>query len=170
MPGCTCNSCIRFYCSIVFIAGQMGDTHSVDATQQVHTQVTGGVREIVYTDPTPPATNPFVIEQSTTFGAGQGADTYFLSRPFPHGLAPDGSLFVIDVMQTEIHRFSPDGTHLSVFGNREGGPGEFNVLQGLTVDGERLYINDPFSGPREAPRFVLVERNIYGFRCSAASQ
>ncbi len=106
----------------------------------------GGVRERIYHDPTPPAVDPYLIEESTLFGTDQGGDTYLMTLPSPHALADDGTLYVIDARQTEAHRFAPDGTHLGKFGRKGQGPGEFFVLQDLTLDDERLYTNDPFNG------------------------
>lgn len=97
----------------------------------------------VYIDPTPPDIDPYIIQKGTIFGADQGEDTYLLSRPIPRGIAPDGSLFISDVQGIKVHRFAPDGTHLGKFGKGGAGPGEFQRLQDLIVDGDRLYVNDP---------------------------
>ncbi len=103
-----------------------------------------GILERVYHDPTPPAVDPYLIEESTLFGTDQGGDTYLLTLPSPHTLADDGTLYVIDARQTAAHMFSPDGRHLGQFGRKGQGPGEFQVLQDLTLDDGKLYTNDPF--------------------------
>ena len=49
-------------------------------------------------------------------------------------LAADGSLYISDGYgNARVHQFSPDGIHLSSWGEPGGGPGEFRVPHGIAV-------------------------------------
>lgn len=108
-------------------------------------QIVNGVWERIYHDPIPPVTDPYTIEVGVVYGTDQSEDTYLLTIASPRVFTDDGMLYVLDARQTQAHRFAPDGTYISSFGRRGQGPGEFSLLQDLTLDEGRLYTNDPFN-------------------------
>lgn len=46
------------------------------------------------------------------------------------GVAPDGTLYVVDILNNQVHAFNADGTPRTVWGRRGDGPGEFQFNQG----------------------------------------
>jgi len=119
---------------------------SIADAQEPQVRIVNGVREMVYTASEPPAIDPYQVELSLLFGTDQGEDTYFFKLPTPQTITEDGILYVVDAPLTKLHWFGPDGTHLGMFGTKGDGPGEFpTALQDCIVDGDRIYINDPFA-------------------------
>jgi len=119
---------------------------SIADAQEPQVRIVDGVREIVYSVSEPPVIDPYEVELSLLFGTDQGEDSYFFRLPTPEVLTDDGILYVVDARMSKLHWFSPDGAHLGMFGTKGDGPGEFpNVLQDCIVDGDRIYINDPFA-------------------------
>ena len=45
-------------------------------------------------------------------------------------VAPDGTLYVVDILNNQVHAFNLDGTPRTVWGRRGDGPGEFQFNQG----------------------------------------
>jgi len=99
----------------------------------------------VYQNVLPPAVDPYVIEKGAVFGRDQGDDTYLWINPSPHCVADDGNLYVLDARQTKAYIMTPQGELLRTFGKKGQGPGEFSVLQDLTLFEGHLYTNDPFN-------------------------
>ncbi len=89
-----------------------------------------------------PLVNPFQVEERQIIGADQGEETYLLMAARPAALGNDGTLYVIEPRDKKVHIFSRDGAHLGSFGRRGSGPGEFNSLSRMIVDGEYLYFMD----------------------------
>ncbi|MFC1628012.1 6-bladed beta-propeller [Gemmatimonadota bacterium] len=119
---------------------------SIADAQEPQVRIVDGVREIVYSVSESPVIDPYEVELNLIFGTDQSEDTYFFTLPTPEVLTDDGILYVVDARQTKLHWFGPDGTHLGMFGTKGDGPGEFPMaLQDCIVDGERIYINDPFA-------------------------
>ncbi len=119
---------------------------SMAGAQEPQIRIVDGVREVVYTVSEPPIIDPYQVELSLLFGTDQGEDTYIFILPTPAVLTEDGILYVVDARQTKLHWFGPDGTHLGMFGTKGEGPGEFPMaLQDCIIDGNRIYINDPFA-------------------------
>ena len=50
---------------------------SIAGAQEPQVRIVNGVREVVYTDPEPPAIDPYQIELTLLFGTDQGEDSYF---------------------------------------------------------------------------------------------
>jgi DNA-binding beta-propeller fold protein YncE len=65
-------------------------------------------------------------------------------RPTNTALAPDGALLITDGYgNARVHRFSPDGRHLSSWGEPGTEPGQFNLPHGIAVDRDgRVYVAD----------------------------
>lgn len=132
MPG----SAIAVACLLVVQAcSGSGDTYTE--------RVVGGVLERTYEVDVPPQIAPYEVVPATTFGSGQGEESYFLVRPQWMAEGPAGSLYIYDQAERAIHRFNADGEHIGAFGRRGSGPGEFMVLHGMHfVEGE-LHTYDP---------------------------
>ncbi len=92
------------------------------------------------------------ILKYTTDGAALASigvrDRASLQAPFNHPadicVAPSGELFVADGYgNSSVHRFAPDGSHISSFGSPGSGPGQFIVPHSIrvSVDG-RIYVAD----------------------------
>ena len=71
-----------------------------------------------------------------------------LEAPFNHPsdtcVAPNGDIFVTDgYANSRVHRFSPDGKHMSSFGTPGSGPGQFRVPHSIRISNdERMYVAD----------------------------
>ena len=71
-----------------------------------------------------------------------------LHGPFNHpadvAVSTAGEIFVADGYgNSRVHRFTAEGEHLSSWGSRGGGPGEFTTPHGIWVDNrERVYVCD----------------------------
>lgn len=64
----------------------------------------------------------------------------------------DGSILVVDRGDVRIHRFAPDGTHLTGLGRMGFGPGEFRTIGGvLPLDPGSFLVFDP-----GIPRFTAI--------------
>lgn len=73
------------------------------------------------------------------------------NRPTDMVVAADGSIFISDGYgNARIHRYSPDGAHLSSWGEPGIDPGQFMVPHNLGIDGDRIYVAD-----REAHRIQV---------------
>ena len=106
-------------------------------------RVVDGVLERTYEVDVPPQIAPYEVVPATTFGSGQGEESYFLVRPQWLAEGPAGSLYIYDQAERAIHRFNADGEHMGTFGRRGSGPGEFMMLHGMHfVEGE-LQTYDP---------------------------
>jgi hypothetical protein len=103
-----------------------------------------GVVEHRYDHVAVPEINPFTVTLTTTYGVGQGADTYIIGG-FTEGgvvLMADRSLFAYDSDQRLVHHFDPVGVHLGSFGREGEGPGEFRRLATLTALNGDLIAHD----------------------------
>lgn len=103
-------------------------------------QVVDGVYIRTYQGATPPNYNVFSFEKSTVFGKGQGSGTYLMASASIIGEAVDGSVLVNDAREYRIHRFTPDGVHISSFGREGDGPGDFGRSYTVVLDGDRLLV------------------------------
>ena len=61
-------------------------------------------------------------------------------------LGPDGTVFVADIVNSEIRVFGLDGSHLRTFGRGGEGPGEFRSIYSIAWVGDRLLTYDPSLG------------------------
>lgn len=76
------------------------------------------------------------------------------------GVAVDGdqNVYVGDLMNTTVHRFSEDGTYDQAFGREGQGPGEFRGVTGIQIGpGDSLYVHD-----RQARRVTVFPTNSRG--------
>jgi DNA-binding beta-propeller fold protein YncE len=66
------------------------------------------------------------------------------ARPTDVALSPDGDIYVSDgYLNAHVHKFSPDGRHISTFGGSGIGPGEFNIAHNIVCDKDgRIYVAD----------------------------
>lgn len=78
----------------------------------------------------------------TTIDKFKDGKEYF-NRPSATAFDPQGNIIVTDTMNARIVRFAPDGTFLSMFGNRGDNPGDFAIIKGVAVDSEgHIYVTD----------------------------
>ena len=77
---------------------------------------------------TPPA---FLLEWGSN-GSGEG------QNDFPRGVAvdPQGNVYVVDLGNYRIQKFTADGAFLTQWGSEGGGEGQFNAPVGVAVDGQ----------------------------------
>lgn len=76
------------------------------------------------------------------------------------GLAIDGdqNVYVGDLMNTTVHRYTEDGTYDRAFGRKGQGPGEFRGVTGIQIGpGDSLYVHD-----RQARRVTVFPTNSSG--------
>jgi hypothetical protein len=68
----------------------------------------------------------------------------------------NGDLYISDGYgNARVHRFAPDGTHLTSWGRPGSGPGEFNLPHGIAIDSAgRVYVAD-----RENSRVQIFSAN-----------
>ncbi len=78
------------------------------------------------------------------------------NNPTNAALAPWGDLYVSDGYgQSRVHRFAPDGTHITSWGAEGAGPGEFHLPHDIRVDAwGRILVAD-----RENSRIQLFDRD-----------
>ncbi len=123
-----------------FLAGTACSRGAADPYTE---RVVDGVLVRTYEADTPPIVAPYEVVPATTFGLGQGADSYILVRPERLAEGPDGILYIYDQAERTIHRFSATGEHIGAFGRRGSGPGEFMALRGMHFVGGELETYDP---------------------------
>lgn len=90
-----------------------------------------------------PSNDPRKVEVTVTFGSDQSRESYMLSDAYIDGVGMDGTVFIRDLREKEIHRFSVKGEYLGKFGGQGSGPGEFNSLWPLMVIEDRVFTWDP---------------------------
>jgi DNA-binding beta-propeller fold protein YncE len=74
-----------------------------------------------------------------------GADASHFNRPTFLTWLPDSTMFVADGYNgTRVAKFDKDGKFLLAWGKRGNGPGDFNVVHGITSDPmtRRVYVSD----------------------------
>ena len=77
--------------------------------------------------------------------AGQGTAGAALQYPAAVALDASGDLYVTDSRSNRIHRLSPDGVVLGLWGSGGPGPGQFDRPSGVAVDAEgNVYVADTF--------------------------
>jgi len=77
-------------------------------------------------------------------------------KPFDMSLDSNGNVYVTDLGNHRIQKFSLDGEFLSSYGVKGQGPGEFQIMGGIAVDGEgRMYVTD-----RSKSRLKVKDRNF----------
>jgi len=80
-------------------------------------------------------------------------------------VGPAGRIYVIDVLETDVKAFSPDGQYLFKFGQEGQGPGEFQGPYGFSVlpESDRILIIDQLWMKRFS-FFDLQGHFLYSFR------
>jgi DNA-binding beta-propeller fold protein YncE len=74
-----------------------------------------------------------------------GADATHFNRPTFLTWLPDSTMFVADGYNgTRVAKFDKDGRFVTAWGTRGNGPGQFNVVHGITSDPvtRRVYVSD----------------------------
>lgn len=84
------------------------------------------------------------LEPVMTIGELDGTDENVLfHKPYDFAVAPDGTIVIVDAGNFRIQKFSPEGEFLASFGRKGQGPGEFQVMGGMTIDDQgRMYVAD----------------------------
>lgn len=74
----------------------------------------------------------------------EGADEKHFGRPTDIAWVPDGSFYVSDgYVNARVVKFDKDGKFLTSWGTRGTGPGQFNLVHCVSVDGQgRVYVAD----------------------------
>ena len=77
-----------------------------------------------------------------------GEDDKHFNRPADICWLPDGTFFVADGFENNrVVKFDKDGKYLMAWGTKGTGPGQFNVVDAVTVDAKRrVYVTDRFNG------------------------
>ncbi len=99
----------------------------------------GGSVIRTYYSSIPPEMNPYIVETGIVYGTNQSEDTYLLGRLRQVAVDNDGNLYVSDNVDSQVHRFGPDGSYLGAFGGRGEGPGEFRNVSKLTLTPDAIY-------------------------------
>ena len=86
--------------------------------------------------------------------ANPNPEPYTYGWPSKLAFLPDGRFLMADgYWNSRIITYTEDGTHGSEFGALGTGPGEFDLLHGLAVDEDRIYVGD-----RQNSRLQLFTR------------
>ena len=74
-----------------------------------------------------------------------GNDRYHFNRPTDLAFLPNGDFYVSDgYVNTRVVKYDKDGKYLLEWGKPGKGPGEFNLVHGISidVDRQRVYVSD----------------------------
>ena len=74
-----------------------------------------------------------------------GNDPYHFARPTDIAFLPNGDFYVTDgYVNTRVVKYDKDGKYLFEWGKPGRGPGEFNLVHGISidVDRERIFVSD----------------------------
>jgi len=84
------------------------------------------------------------LEPVLTIGELDGMDENVLfHKPYDFAVAPDGTIAIVDAGNFRVQKFSAGGEFLASFGRKGQGPGEFQMMGGMTIDEQgRMYIAD----------------------------
>jgi len=85
-----------------------------------------------------------------------GNDEKHFSRPTDIAWLPDGTFFISDgYTNTRVVKFDPNGKFLMTWGKPGTGPGEFNLVHSVAIDGKRrVYVSD-----RSNSRIQIFDEN-----------
>ncbi len=88
------------------------------------------------------------LVEELRIGALEGADEYTFGQIAGLAIDADGSIYVVDRQIPALRKYGPDGSYLSTFGGKGGGPGEYeNPDGGITVlPDRRVVLRDPGNG------------------------
>lgn len=73
--------------------------------------------------------------------SGENPEALFF-RPLAIAAGPDGRMFIADRGDNRVVIFAPDGEYLGSFGDKGQGPGEFGMIFGLAISGNRVLLDD----------------------------
>jgi len=96
-------------------------------------------------------------EPSLDLGGPQSPPELYFQQLSDFGVLPNGNFVAGDMTTREVYFFSSAGEILAEKGGEGRGPGEFDVLWGLAVLGERVFAYDPHS-----PRLTVYD-SVGGF-------
>ncbi len=83
--------------------------------------------------------------QFTVAGELEFGDTGYLVNPLSAATDSKGNIFISDHDGRQVHKYSPDGDYMRSFGGMGRGPGEFNRIAEIAIDGkDRLLVLDRF--------------------------
>jgi len=88
--------------------------------------------------------DPATLEAEVSIGRFEGPDAYILGDPGALGVAPDGSIVVLDTQVPVIRVYAADGSWVRDIGRQGRGPGEYDGPDAIAVlhDG-RVIVRDP---------------------------
>jgi len=75
----------------------------------------------------------------------------------PSALSDDGILYVVDIQEAKVYRFSGQGDLVGTFGKRGSGPGEFGLLRQIIVDRGKIHVPDPM----ENRLTIMTEEGVF---------
>lgn len=58
----------------------------------------------------------------------------------------NGNIFIKDSRGAALQQYAPDGKFIRQIGRKGNGPGEYTRIDGIDIDGDRIYINDDGKG------------------------
>ena len=130
---------------MLFVIAGCGGSGGPSAT--VNRTTVSDTLVVTTTPPVDPGPSLYRFELDLTIGEPEGAEEYMLLTPGSVSADADGNIFISDQSAGEIRAFDRDGRHLTTFGRRGAGPGEFNSnywgwFRVRAVEGGRITVED----------------------------
>lgn len=79
------------------------------------------------------------IQVVTTFDDPSKTSDDFIRQPYSMDFGPDGRLYILDMSQSQVFVWRPDGSFIKAFGSPGEGPGELQLAMQIHVDAENVY-------------------------------
>ncbi len=89
------------------------------------------------------------FERVTSFG---DTEDFYFGRLGDIAVDDEGRIYLADSREGFIHIFQGDGSYIRSAGSKGGGPGEFQTINSIDIDGSYLYVMD------------LIQRRLTAFR------
>ncbi|UCE40246.1 MAG: 6-bladed beta-propeller [Candidatus Aminicenantes bacterium] len=78
-------------------------------------------------------------------GVEEGEDDYMLYSPVDIDADPDGNIYILDMRDSQVKKYDPEGQFIGNIGRKGQGPGEFDRPNNMELDSiDRILVADPY--------------------------